>query len=224
MPEKSAEGKKRTIAVGYGKLKYFRSRLRRWGRENFDDFPWRNTGNLFHGLIAEILLQRTRAEQVVPVYLNFVERYKGIDDFSKVNLKDAKNIFCPLGLHWRGKQLYDLSRKLKALEGIIPTGYEELTELPGVGPYAANAFISLHLDRPATIIDSNIVRLYERFFGIEPENEMRRKKSFIEFCIFVTPKIKCREFNYALLDLTRKVCKPKPCCDDCPIKNKCDAF
>jgi A/G-specific adenine glycosylase len=48
--------------------KYFKTKLIRWGQSNFADFPWRNPHKKWYCLVAEIMLQRTKAEQVVPVY------------------------------------------------------------------------------------------------------------------------------------------------------------
>ena len=55
-------------------IKYLRKQLIHWGRENFCCFPWRDETNQLHALLAEILLQRTNAEQVVNTYLKLVEK------------------------------------------------------------------------------------------------------------------------------------------------------
>ena len=56
-------------------ISYFKKRLIDWGRVNFKDFPWRRTKNKWHYLVAEIMLQRTKADQVEPVYLSFVRSF-----------------------------------------------------------------------------------------------------------------------------------------------------
>lgn len=223
MSGQSAGKKKLSIVPEYSNIKYFRSRLRNWGKHNYDDFPWRSSCSQFHGLIAEIMLQRTKAEQVCPVFLDFTRKYPTPDEFFKITTNEAEDIFSKLGLLWRANQIFMLSHELRIRNGAIPNCYSELISLPGVGPYAANAFISFHLDRAVTIIDSNIVRLYTRYFGIPYKIEMRRNKAFVLFCESITPKQKCKQFNYSLLDFTRKVCKPKPLCETCVLKTKCIA-
>jgi len=202
-------------------FKCFRSRLRKWGRENFTNYPWRKTENKFHGLVAEIMLQRTNADQVVPVYKEFENKYDNPEDLAGIRKKSICKIFKPLGLHWRGHQFFELIRELNKSGGMIPEQYDNLVSLLGIGPYVASAFLSFHCHHNATIVDSNIVRLYGRFFGFHTHPETRREKSFVLFCGNVTPQFKCSEFNYSLLDFTRAICKPKPSCINCPLVRKC---
>lgn len=201
------------------KLLYFRTRIIKWNKTNFQNFPWRFTKNRWHALAAEIMLQRTKAEQVAPVYNSFRSKYKNSSDY----LKDKKaNLFESLGLAWR-------NRELKKLAGIlskkgIPQNKEELLKLPGIGEYISAAFRSLHLGIRDFIIDSNVVRIYGRYFGFPTDGETRRKKWLKVLSEKITPKKKFREFNYGLIDFTRTVCRPKPLCESCPIKRNCEYY
>lgn len=103
----------------------------------------------------------------------------------------------------------------------IPTRIEDLLELLGVGPYAAAAMASFHLGKRAIIVDNNVVRLYSRYFGFKADDQTRRSKKFLMFANRVTPINGFKEFNYALLDHTRALCKPKPLCPHCPLKGNC---
>ena len=103
------------------------------------------------------------------------------------------------------------------MNGRVPDDYRTLTEVPGVGPYAAAAYLSLHTGKRAPIIDSNVVRLYGRFFGFDTGPETRRNKALIQLAERITPKRKFKEFNYALIDLTRAICGPRPDHDICPL-------
>lgn len=92
-----------------------------------------------------------------------------------------------------------------------------------VGDYVASAFLSLHSNQREVLVDSNIVRFYSRFFGFEANAETRRQKWFKELAEKVTPNKNCKQFNYGLLDFTRKVCKAKkPLCDACLVAKKCE--
>lgn len=147
------------------------------------------------------MLQRTNANQVLPVYIHFSKTYKSPEEFLK---KNKTEIFKPLGLPQRQKYLKELSKLLKQL-GYIPNQKSELLKLPGVGDYVASAFLSLHSNQREVLVDSNIVRFYSRFFGFEANAETRRQKWFKELAEKVTPKKNCKQFNYGLLDFTRKV-------------------
>lgn len=102
----------------------------------------------------------------------------------------------------------------------IPTNMSGLISLPGIGLYAASVFLSLHKDVRAAIIDNNIVRVFSRFFGLEYDDETRRKW-FIDFVEVMTPRKIHRNYNYALLDFARVICTKKPTCDICLLSRKC---
>lgn len=198
--------------------------LMEWGHNNYAVFPWRSTRNPFHALVAEIMLQRTKAEQVVPVYNLFTSRYSTPHEASSEEPLRILKLLEPLGLNWRNKKILELIRELDQKGGKIPTAFKDLIKLPGVGPYAASAYLSFHLETRAPIIDSNAVRLWSRIFGIKKDGEMRRKKQFLILVEKITPRKKFQAFNYAVLDHTRLICKPKPICGDCPLNPFCEYY
>ena len=71
------------------------------------------------------------------------------------------------------------------------------------------------------IVDSNVVRFYGRFFSFNTGPETRREKRILQLAEHITPKRAFRDFNYALIDFTRAICRPKPCHKVCPIARKC---
>jgi len=197
-------------------INYFRRIIVKWGRKNFARFPWRFTPNKWHALVAEIMLQRTNADQVLPTYIEFCEKYPEPAEFVKVS---NPRVFQHLGLHWREKYLSLLATILT--NKAIPDTKSELKKLPGIGDYVAAAYLSMHLNLRATIVDSNVVRLYGRYFGFDTDGETRRKKWLRELAETLTPRRTYRDFNYALVDFTRSICLPKPRCPDCPLRRKC---
>ncbi|WP_421085618.1 hypothetical protein ACN5XJ_26570 (plasmid) [Priestia sp. MF3] len=198
---------------------FFREILLNWGKRNYVCFPWRNTSNKWHALAVEVMLQRTKAEQVLPVYELFTKKYATPDLY----LQDKNsNIFMTLGLPEREKNLKKLAEIVA--NNTIPLEKKELLKLPGVGNYIAAAFRSLHMNIKDTIIDSNVVRLYGRFWGFETNAETRRKKWFIKLAESLIPIHRHKDYNYSLLDFTRAVCKPHPDCVNCPLKVKCNYY
>lgn len=195
---------------------YFRRLVLRWGRQNFKDFPWRRSKNLWHGLVAEIMLQRTKADQVLPVFMTFAAKYQRPEDF----LASPASLFSRLGLPIRDEQFLALNRAIVAAG--LPTEKAALMRLPGVGDYIASAFISLHLGKRAALVDANTVRVYGRFFGFETDPETRRKRWLIELAEQITPARVSRDYNYAIIDFSREMCTPrKPQHEVCPLRRKC---
>ena len=104
----------------------------------------------------------------------------------------------------------------------MPITREELKALPGVGEYIAGAVLSIAFNQKAWIVDSNIVRIFKRYFGVEISKEGRRDRHIIEMAkIYVSTK-RPREANLAIIDFAALVCTPrKPNHEECPLKDRC---
>jgi len=170
------------------------------------------------------MLQRTRAEQVVPVYIEFVQKYPDFKNALDENPDKIIELISRLGLNWRAKKVIELLDALSETDGKIPEKKGELIQLPGVGDYIANAFLSLHKGVRAPITDSNAVRIWSRVIGFETDGELRRRKWFTELCLQLTPDEEFRDFNYAVLDFCRTICKSRPMCKKCPLNTLCKYF
>ena len=204
-------------------IRNIRRALLVWGRRNYRDFPWRHETSEFHALVAEVFLQRTRAEQVIPVYREFRKRFKSAKSLAKSHRSTLSRLTRSLGLNWRTPVLLRLARVISTKHrNKIPVDHQLLRELPGIGSYASAAFSSLHRGERAVIVDSNVVRLYGRLFGIRTHSESRRSKLLQEIGEALTPRKSADKFNYALLDFTREICRPIPKCLQCPILEHCN--
>lgn len=171
--------------------------------------------------MAEVLLQRTRAKNAVPVYLNFIARFPEPPDLEAADLAEIEQIIYPLGLRWRAPLIKKLGESLAARDGQIPGNLEELMSLPAVGSYAAAAWLSFHGRKRAVIIDANVVRLICRLVNRPMDGETRRKKWLIELADLLTPARNWKQYNYAILDFTMQVCTKVPRCPVCPLLPYC---
>ena len=196
--------------------------LTRWGRRNARVFPWRERLPLWQALIVEVMLQRTRAEQVVPVFDQLRKRYPSPAALAGAGDEELTALMRPLGLRWRVRLLHNLAQEVARLDGALPLDQAALEALPGVGPYSAAATLSLHANRRAVLVDSNIVRVLSRLVGVAHDGDTRRKRWFRELAETLTPPRAHRAYNYALLDLGALVCLPRePKCRECPIVRWC---
>ena len=192
-----------------------------WWSENKADYPWRRRIPIWQAIAVEIMLQRTRAEQVMPVFREFRRRYRSANEFAKASCDELKELIRPLGLEWRTDGLYALAKVAGRNHGRFSSDASELQQLKGVGPYVAAAVSSLHAGRRAVIIDSNVVRLLCRLKDVEFDGETRRKYWLNNLADELTPDCP-REYNYALLDLSMTVCTPRsPSCRTCPLSKMC---
>ena len=203
--------------------KYIRHKLFLWHKKNYRDFPWRHTKDPYGIMIAEFMLHRTKAEQVVPVYLEFIEKYPDIGTLAKANPKDIKKVTEHLGLHWRAKHFSEAAKYIiENHNGKFPEDYDKLREMPGAGEYVAGAISTVCFNKPTPVVDSNIARFASRYFGLNLFGEIRRKKEIVELSGKLFEYKNPGKLLFAILDFTSLICKPlKPLCDKCPLKNDC---
>ena len=204
-------------------IREVRDRLCRWGPKHFADYPWRGNVPFWQAVVAEVLLQRTRASQVVPVFQELRHRYPRTRDFAAASEDDLRELLTPLGLHWRIPLIVRLAREIGRRKGRLPRTVIGLRTLPGVGNYAASAAVSLHLGRRAVVVDSNIVRLLARLTGQAWDGETRRKRWVVDLAERLTPYGQTAVFNYALLDHSMTVCRlRRPDCCSCVLRDQCE--
>lgn len=188
-----------------------------WFKANSRDFPWRYTRDPYRLLFAELMLRRTRAKQVEPVYNNFIELWQTLDAFLAASDKDVIGALGSLGLSWRTGNILELKKTLEE----IPEEYSELVKLPGVGDYVASAICCMAYGDPRAMIDTNSVRVIGRYFGLETGPETRRRKWFKKLAASLVPD-ESRDYNLGVLDIAALVCKPRdPLCAPCPLAACC---
>ena len=196
--------------------------LLRWFRSHARDFPWRRTSDPYRILLAEIMLRRTRAEQVVPVYTSFVQRFPDIRALSAADAAEIRRLLRPLGLERRAREVVLLAQVLTdrgedALHG------EHLAGLPGVGPYVASAVRCFAWGERAVLVDAGTSRIACRLFGLRPRGEARRSRQVVGALDRIVGNGPAREINLALIDLGALVCRPKkPLCTVCPLVQMCN--
>lgn len=202
---------------------YFQQKLIAWWKNNHRDFPWRTTKNTYHILIAEILLHRTRAEQIISVYNKFLERFPTIKEVAVASEPEIKEILYPLGLHWRARLLHHMALHIVEQYGCeIPLENEKLKSLPGVSQYIASAVRCFASGFPEALLDTNTVRITGRIFGIKTTDSSRRSKTFRELLQSLVDEENPREFNFAMIDLGALICRPsQPFCNQCPVIEIC---
>ena len=204
--------------------KYVRRRLFIWHKDNYRDFPWRHSKDPYRIMIAEFMLHRTRAEQVEPVYKDFIKKYPDVDSLASANPVEVNKVTEKLGLHWRGKHFINAAIFIKDnLRGRIPDSRDRLLSIPGIGQYVAGAILTVVFNKKGWVVDSNIARFIDRFYGLKLSGEIRRKREVIEISKKLYQTTKARELTFSLLDFSALVCKPtNPVCDFCIIKMKCN--
>ena len=211
---------------GATKMAIIEHRLKPWFRKNGRSFPWRETRDPYRVLIAEMMLHRTLASQVVPVYERFLDQIPDYSRFLATSPPQIRRLLIPLGLKWRNDTVVELAKELKRQypKG-LPESRTELLKLPGVGEYTASAVYCFAYGRPAVLLDTNIVRVLGRLFSLPRSDSSRRSQKYRALLSVKASRAGQREFYFGLLDLAALLCRPAvPECSLCPLNRNCASF
>jgi A/G-specific adenine glycosylase len=205
------------------KAEWFREQLSEWAECNLRDFPWRRTTNPYPIFVAEFLLQKTVAATASPIYAAFLVRYPTLDALAAACVEDVALLLQPLGLSFRAERLCHSARTIvDKYGGNIPASEAELLLLPGIGKYTARSICANAFGQPAAVLDTNVARIIERFFGLRGERVKSRCKILWSAAEAIAPKQEVSRWNLTLLDFGAAICTArKPRCQECPLQEKC---
>lgn len=196
-------------------------RILEWGGTNYQDYTWRKVDNAWLGLLAEVCLQRTKASHVEKYFGEISQLFPTPESVLRASEAELGILSKRYGLSMRIKTLVDLAEYLDVCD-YYPTCPEDLTAIYGIGAYTAAAFLSLHMQTRATLVDSNIARWLSRMTDNEIPIDVRRCTWLWVLAESLTPERDYRAYNYAVLDFTITTCKPiKPDCLSCPLEDLC---
>jgi A/G-specific adenine glycosylase len=167
-----------------------------WYSQNGRDLPWRRTKDPYAILVSEIMLQQTQVERVIPRWRAWLERWPTPAALAAAAAADVIREWQGLGYNRRAVSLH------RAAQAVAAEGWpDDLTSLPGVGPYTAAAIRNQAYGEPVLPVDTNVARILERTghsFGPEALQ--------------------------ALFDLGATVCLARvPRCETCPLAELCPA-
>ena len=201
----------------------FRRELLTWWAEAKREYPWRATHDPYRILVAETLLHRTRADQVVALYHRFLDRFPDIHSLAAAEPQELHDLLFSAGLRWRVDLLLKTAQEIeRRFQGEIPHDRKELESLPGVGPYIAAAIRCFAFGEADAILDTNTVRIASRVFGFLMNDSSRRSPRVLRLLESLLDRDHPAAFNLALLDLGALVCLPRaPLCDQCPVQSMC---
>ncbi len=213
--------------VELNKIREFQKKLFMWYKNNNRDFPWRREKDPFKILLAEVLLQKTNVEKVQPVYKKLTTYCPTPEKLSDADVPAVREAIRPLGLHYKASRLTEMgSQILNQYKGSIPDEEKALLRLKGIGKYIASATLCFGFNKRVPIVDTNVIRVLDRVFGIKSEkNRPRNDKLLWDAASKLVPQRNPKKFNWALLDFSALICKKRhPLCSECPIISICKSY
>ena len=207
------------------RLKAMNRPLLAWYESHARILPWRENPEPYRVWISEIMLQQTRVEAVKPYFERFMEALPDVTALASVEDDRLMKLWEGLGYYNRARNLKKAAQIIEAeYGGRMPSKYEELLKLPGIGSYTAGAVASIAFGHPVPAVDGNVLRVISRVLASRADILKASTKRWMEEHLRETmPKEAASHFNQGLIEIGAIVCVPngQPRCGECPLHSIC---
>ena len=175
----------------------------------------------FELLIAVMLSAQTTDKRVNMVTDVLFKKYPSLEELSKADINDLKEIIKPIGTFNKKASNIKLiaSSLIKDCNGVVPNDRKYLETLPGVGRKTTNVVLANLYNEPCIAVDTHVSRVSKRLKLAKDSDDVLtiEKKLTKKF-----PKDKLNRLHHQLLLFGRYKCKAiNPECSDCKLKNIC---
>jgi|SRR5579864_5687432 len=187
-----------------------------WYAVHQRDLPWRRTRDPYAILVAEVMLQQTQVERVMPKWRTWLETFPTLGDLARASRADAIRAWHGLGYNLRAVRLHQIACQCVAeFGGELPSSVDALLRLKGIGRYTAGAVACFAFEQPVAMVDTNVRRVLSRVFRIDPSSVEGVAQSLV-------PVAQAYAWNQALMDLGATLCRARePLCLVCPLLGEC---
>lgn len=205
----------------------FAARLLAWfDQHGRHDLPWQHPRSAYRVWLAEVMLQQTQVQTVIPYYQRFLNRYPTLVDLANAELDDVLALWSGLGYYSRARNLHRAAQICVARHGgELPTGFDAISALPGIGRSTAGAILAQAHGARYPILDGNVRRVLSRFRAVSgnPASSAVQQQLWA-LSSALLPEHRLADYTQALMDLGATLCtRRQPHCDDCPIQADCVA-
>lgn len=200
--------------------------LLNWYDSHARVLPWRSDPKPYYVWVSEIMLQQTRVEAVKEYFKRFIEALPTVEALAGASEEQLLKL-------WEGLGYYNRVRNMQAAAitvveeygGTIPSDYEELLTLKGIGSYTAGAIASIAYGKRVPAVDGNVLRVMKRLSGSYDDIGKASVKKELETTLAAIMPERAGAFNQAVMDLGAMVCIPngQPLCNECPLLKHCEA-
>lgn len=208
------------------KIIYLHKHINDWFVRNARPLPWRrDERTAWEVMVSEFMLQQTPVVRVLPVWQEWMERWPTPADLAAVDSSEAVRAWGRLGYPRRALRLHAAAVAIvEKHNGAVPSSYEELLALPGVGSYTAAAISVFAFGRRATVIDTNIRRVHARAVSGKalPNKSLNAAETKLAEALMPDDLQESVLWNAATMELGALICTAKsPSCEACPVLEEC---
>ena len=202
------------------------ARVLDWYDAHARDLPWREpSASPWAVMVSEFMLQQTPVSRVLPVYKQWLERWPTPAHLAAEPAGEAVRAWGRLGYPRRALRLHAAATEIvRTHDGSVPSSYDDLIALPGVGDYTAAAIASFAFGRRHVVLDTNVRRVLARtLVGTEfPATSVTRAERDLAASVLPDDEPTAATWSVAVMELGAVVCVAgAPRCADCPVADLC---
>ncbi len=198
-------------------IKQIHQKLHHWyAQYGRHDLPWRHTEDPYHIYISEIMLQQTQVKTVLErYYFPFLEQFPSLTALANAPLDEVLKAWEGLGYYTRAKNLHHCANAAKPT---LPTTFDSLVQLPGIGENTASAICAFAYKQPLAVMEANVKRILSRIFALKTPQKVQLQQLANQLLDKENPY----DYNQAIMDIGSMVCTVKsPDCAVCPYASIC---
>ena len=204
----------------------FHEPVLRWYDDHARDLPWRGPdASAWSVMVSEFMLQQTPVARVLPVHEQWLRRWPAPADLAAERTGEAVRAWGRLGYPRRALRLHAAATVIAEQHGNeVPSSYDDLLALPGVGDYTAAAIATFAYGRRHVVLDTNVRRVLGRVRqGVEfPAPSVSRAEREAALEVLPIDEPTAATWSVAVMELGALVCTASnPRCDDCPVADLC---
>lgn len=173
------------------------------------------------------MLQQTQVATVIPYFERFVRALPDVRALANASEDEVFALWSGLGYYARARDLHRAARICVGRHGgELPSGFDALLALPGIGRSTAGAILALSRDERFPILDGNVKRVLARHAGERGwPGEHTVEERLWSLAESRTPRRRVADYTQAIMDLGATVCtRAQPRCGECPLSNDCVAL
>ena len=203
----------------------FRQALLGWWDGNARDLPWRRTRDPYRILVAEVMLQQTQVDRVIPYYHRWLEAFPDVHALASAPTAEVIRLWKGLGYNRRAVNLQRSAAAVVDRGGTFPDTVDALLSLPGIGPYTAGAIACFAFEQDVPFIDTNMRRVLHRVFvGSDVPERQASDREVLAIAEAALPAGDGWRWNQALIEFGALQCTARtPACVICPAQHQCKA-
>lgn len=197
-----------------------------WYDDHARELPWRGAAaSPWSVMVSEFMLQQTPVARVLPVHAAWLDRWPTPEALADESTGEAVRMWGRLGYPRRALRLHAAAVAIvERHDGEVPTSYDDLLALPGVGDYTASAIASFAFGQRHVVLDTNVRRVLARTVsGVEfPATAVTRAERDVATSVLPDDDATAATWAVATMELGALVCTARqPSCDACPVAELC---